>query len=109
MNEEDQPKTDNASDQLLLRYATEGRTAQELYEDPHVRQYFRELEVVIFGMLRAGKPEEAAHWHRMLDCVDKLRDVWFEHVRTGMIAADKLKERQHPLLQLSRWKWKRRA
>lgn len=100
-----QPATDGATDQQLMKLAYEGRKAQELFEDPHIRQYFRDLEVAIYGMLRAGTPEDAAHWHRMLDCADKLRDVWAEYIRTGAIAVEKLKERQHPLLKLSRFKW----
>ena len=97
------------SEQELLALAQLGRSAEELLAEPFIARWFDDTETAMLAMMRDGTPEEAPHWHRMMDALDKLRGTLDHYLRTGALAAKQLKETNHPLEQLSRFKFRRRA
>ena len=101
--------TDPRTEQDLLAQAMVGRSAEELMHEPFIARWFADTEAAMIAMLREGAPEQAPHWHRMLDCLDKLRGTLDHYLRTGALAANELREKAHPLTQISRFKFKRGA
>lgn len=96
------------TEQELLARAQLGRSAEELLAEPFIDRWFTDTQNALLAMLREGTPEDAAHWHRMMDAVDKLRATLDHYLRTGALATRELQEKMHPLEQLSRFKFRRR-
>lgn len=87
---------EGVSDAELLEQVRQGRTADSLLADPTIARYFALVEQVIVAEWRATKTrdvESQAHWRRMLECHERLQQVFVEFIRTGRVAKEKLDNR----------------
>lgn len=104
----DEPQDDALARSNLLELAHLGRAAEELLHEPLIERWFADLNRALVAELRQGTREEAAHWHDMLDCVDRLRDVLDIYIRKGEMAAKRLRSTQPEATGFSRFNLTRR-
>lgn len=78
----------------LLELAHLGRAAEELLREPLIERWFADLNRALLAEMRQGSRDDAAHWHDMMDCVDRLRDVLDTYIKKGELAAKRLRAMQ---------------
>ena len=97
------------SEQELLAQAQLGRSADELLREPLIERWFQDTQAAVLGMFAEGPREDAGHWHDVLQNMKRLRDTMDVYMRTGAIAAERLRANRSAIERVSQWKWRKRA
>jgi hypothetical protein len=95
--------------QELLADAAIGRSAEELLAEPLVAQFFDDAVRACQAMMREEPRERAAYWHDMIAALDLWRDVFAAYMTKGAISASMLAGQGSKPVQVSRFKWGKRA
>lgn len=95
--------------QELLADAAIGRSAEELLAEPLVARFFDDAVRTCYAMMREEPRERAAYWHDQIAALDRWRDVFAAYMSKGAISESILAGQGDKPVQISRFKWGKRA